>query len=57
MSVRKKLNGMYFGGCVVFAVFIGVVSNSWVACALAFGVAAMVQLMTGNIRLARAHHR
>ncbi len=55
MSVRKKLNGLYVGGCAVFGAAAGLVFTSWTAAAVAFAAAAITQIMAGNIRFANSH--
>jgi hypothetical protein len=55
MSARKKLNGLYVTGTVVFAAFIGALFASWWAFAVAFAATAYVQVMAGNIRFVAGH--
>lgn len=54
MGARTKLNEMYLAGSLLWAAFIGLVFNSWMAFAAAVGGPVALQMVGGNIRLARA---
>lgn len=54
MGARTKLNEMYLAVSLLWAAFIGLVFNSWMAFAVAIGGLVGLNMVGGNIRLARA---
>ena len=53
MQARKQLNGFYFFGCVLVAMGIGIVMQSWLALFGALAVSILICIQAGAIRIQR----
>ncbi len=51
MSARTKLNGIIFGGVLIFAGLLGGITSSWLVFAIVAAIGTGVMIHAGEVRL------